>query len=559
MNWLLMCTFISCLFCLSALQASAVDGESVYEQTFNEGAQSWNITYKSENGETNELPTSCRAGAISHAGRAGSGSLLIENNGIEEQNIVIARYDLGLLQQNYEYVFTAWIKADKAAAATLQIAAFADGSPNDIQKDYLPIPEKGSFEWKAVSVSFKPRKPGLTHFRIAVALSGNGTLWVDDVKVLKGEAVSAFELPGIVKAQGRMDCIALSDGSAPVIQFPIPQSYSTQVPLTFRLGTTPTDALADSRIFEDLANNYIAEVKLRALKKSEVVTIDWSSLVLCAPSHFDNIPKTSPFPATWPKEAQEWLESSWCVQSSNAEFERIATDLTHGTNDVVEVIRRAVKKAGDISSQQISNPSGVRAPDLTALTALKYQGSCTSAANLLIALLRASGIPARSLACYPIWAGPHQTHSIIEAYIPDFGWYPIESTLLKHPWPLYKQVIVSRNPVAYEERAQKRPSGLGGVPYLQLNEIQNSDTSYIHRGSLPNNKNCDHVAEAWLNFPEQTTTQSEWADLLVAAKRSWARWLRSDPSLGLGKSLQSPLKEDQIEKTPAGLIEQLSK
>jgi hypothetical protein len=399
----------------------------------------------------------------------------------------------------------------------------------------------------------------LTHFKIAVALAGNGALWVDDVKVLKGEAVSAFELPGIMKAQGRMDCIAKSDGSAPVIQFPIPQSYSTQVPLTFRLCTKPADALAGSRIFEDRDNNYIAEVKLRAMKKSEVVTIDWSSLVLCAPSHFENIPKTSPLPAIWPKEAQEWLQSSWCVQSSNAEFKRIASDLTRGTDDVVEVIRRAVKKAGDIANQQIPNPSGVRAPDLTALTALKYQGSCTSAANLLIALLRASGIPARSLACYPIWAGPHQTHSIIEAYIPDFGWYPIESTLLKDPLPLYKQVIVSRNPVAYEDRAQDRPCGLGGVPYLQLNEIQNDDTSCIHRGSLPNGEYCDHVAESWINFPEKATAQNEWTDLLAEARRSWAKWVTSNPSSGSGKSLESPLKEDQLDKTPAGLIQQLSK
>jgi len=46
-----------------------------------------------------------------------------------------------------------------------------------------------------------------------------------------------------------------------------------------------------------------------------------------------------------------------------------------------------------------------------------------------------------------------QTHYIVEAFVPNFGWYPIESTGLTSPWPNHQQVNVSIVPIEYEKQA----------------------------------------------------------------------------------------------------------
>jgi hypothetical protein len=71
---------------------------------------------------------------------------------------------------------------------------------------------------------------------------------------------------------------------------------------------------------------------------------------------------------------------------------------------------------------------------------------------LTATLLRASGIPARIVASYPSWWGPLQTHYIVEAYMPEYGWYSIESTMCQSPWPNTHQVNFAIIPPQHEDR-----------------------------------------------------------------------------------------------------------
>jgi len=163
-----------------------------------------------------------------------------------------------------------------------------------------------------------------------------------------------------------------------------------------------------------------------------------------------------------------------------------------------------------------------RVKHLTATEALDHQGSCTSCGNLVAALLRSSDVPARVLAGYPSWSGPLQTHYIVEAWVPGFGWYPIESTMLRSPWANCHQVNVSIVPIEYESEklAGRRTSVAGGVPYLSLTE--QTGRPMIKVGNIPGAKHCDHVS---LLSSELKAGPEQWEELIAQSNSRWAKWL----------------------------------
>ena len=62
-----------------------------------------------------------------------------------------------------------------------------------------------------------------------------------------------------------------------------------------------------------------------------------------------------------------------------------------------------------------------------------------------------------------------QTNYIVEAYVPEYGWYPIESTMGRSPWPNFQQALVAIVPSRYEDQA--KAGARVGVPYLSLTEL----------------------------------------------------------------------------------------
>ena len=195
-----------------------------------------------------------------------------------------------------------------------------------------------------------------------------------------------------------------------------------------------------------------------------------------------------------------------------------------------------------------------RVDNLTALEALDKQGSCTSCANLVAALLRGTGIPARVLAGYPLWSGPLQTHYIVEAYVPDYGWLPVESTMCQSPWPNHQQVNVSIVPIEHEAKAKaKMRSGVaGGVPYLTLTELEDPSVTIYSEGTLM--KYCDHDCRMMRPIEAKP---DEWSAAMTWAKPRWAAWLKSNPTLKDGKLTYGPDAGDMKAKTIAELCGEL--
>src|SRR5262249_1648568 len=147
------------------------------------------------------------------------------------------------------------------------------------------------------------------------------------------------------------------------------------------------------------------------------IKVTWTSVVLVAPTDFSAVPKSAEFPGEWPEEARAWLRPSRSSQSADGRIVAIAKEVRGESTDVMEVIKRTLERAKRIYAEQSDYCT-----ELDAVQALEKRGSCTSCANLVAALLRAGGVPARILSGYPVWSGPLQTHYIVEAYVPGYGW-----------------------------------------------------------------------------------------------------------------------------------------
>ncbi len=313
---------------------------------------------------------------------------------------------------------------------------------------------------------------------------------------------------------------------SPKVMFPLPRDYRGQVPLSFKL-TVSNDALRSARTYATPTGDQVAELSLKPMKRNDRVEIEWKSDVLVRSTERFDLPTETPFPDSYPEAIQPWLKPSKFVDSEDAKI-AVAAQPMKG-RDVKETIEKTVVSLVGIITKQKG-----QARQMTASTALTTRGSCTSNANLLAALLRANGVPARILAGYPTWAnGPYQTHYIVEAFVSGYGWYPIDSTLFASGWPCSQMPIVSIVSVENENLGVERLNGGGGVPYLSLAE---SSEGLVVRGLL-SKEFADHRAtleSKEFELGSQSAVPASWLE----AQRRWADWLEQTRTgwtdLGLG-------------------------
>jgi hypothetical protein len=224
----------------------------------------------------------------------------------------------------------------------------------------------------------------------------------------------------VIQATYKACVRALKDGDEGIVTFPIPGPYRDQVPLTFDVDARPKSALLDYCIHKrDDELNWIAAVRVKPPPKGVIIT--WKSVVLIRGSTEASLPKTKQHA---PPELSQWLKATKCVQSDSPEIVAKASQLAPGADDVETLVRLIV---GFTSRNQ---GTGEKYNSLDAKTALERGGSCTSRANLAAALLRAQGVPARTVAHLPAWhRGPLFEHWLVEYWHPGVGWIWVEPTL----------------------------------------------------------------------------------------------------------------------------------
>lgn len=333
--------------------------------------------------------------------------------------------------------------------------------------------------------------------------------------------------PGLFRVRGEWEYQATRAHASLTVLVPLPLAYREQVPVQFELEVGPPAALTAARVYEDRPGNWVAELQLGPLAADERRRCSWIAWVLAGERSFADLPKKAPLPAQWPAEAQPWLRATRYAEAEDPAILAAVAEIRRDGGDVRQRISAVLETARAIYAGQEG-----RCAQLGAVEALRKEGSCTSAANLVAALLRASGVPARIVAGYATWYGPHQTHYIVEAYVPEYGWYPLESTRTTAGWQPYQQIQVAIVPPEYEDRGWPRFFAAGGVPYLSLTEVPGLEGGLSFRGLIEPGRSADHVAEP---VKPLKGSPGEWEKTLEAARAHWAAWLASAPKAEAGR------------------------
>lgn len=253
-----------------------------------------------------------------------------------------------------------------------------------------------------------------------------------------------------------------------VVTFPIPSVYKEQIPLTFEIKTEPVEALVGYKIHKRDDNlNYVCEATIKP--PLEGAKVFWQSLVLVCGSEPLKLPKSQ---ASAPPETKQWTRSTPCAQSEDPEIRAKAEELAAGKSDIESYVRSVIKFTAK------NKGKGEKFVALDAKSAMSCGGSCTSRANLGAALLRARGIPARTMSHLPAWyTGKMFEHWLTEYWHPGVGWIPLETTLGAFQAPCNTFVVLAISSTADEDKAAD-PVHLRvimpGAAYLSGNEISSN-------------------------------------------------------------------------------------
>jgi transglutaminase-like putative cysteine protease len=269
--------------------------------------------------------------------------------------------------------------------------------------------------------------------------------------------------PGVVRARAQAAVATRGKADVGVLTFPIPGTYRDQVPLTFDVKVEPPGALKSYRwVRRPDGRNWLCEVTVAP--KQDGAQVRWEALVLVDRGKNDPLPRAAQPEA--PEETAPWTRSTACVQSDDPAVRAKAEELAKGTAGVEPYARRVIEFTAHHQGK-----GGVPFDALDARKGLDCGGSCTSRANLAAALLRARGIPARTVAHLPTWSGPLYEHWLVEYWHPGAGWVWLESSLGQfRPLPCTLVVLGVANPED-EDRAfdplQTRQV-MPGAPYLSV-------------------------------------------------------------------------------------------
>ena len=286
---------------------------------------------------------------------------------------------------------------------------------------------------------------------------------------------------------------------------PLPRIYRGQTPVGFQLKVKPEAMVKERFVRETADGDAVLEIRLQPMKKDQRIEVEWRSQLMVDMEEDFRIPADAELPSPLPSEAAAWLRPSAFVQSDHPEIIAAAAPAKRDT------LAATVREAWILWYKIVGQQTGM-ATELSSVTALTTKGSCTSEANLLAAMLRALGVPARLLACYPTYAGrPYDTHYIVEAYCGEkAGWKPVDPSWVSTSGP-----FVAISSVEDENMGGRRIAAAAGVPYLSLTETSGA---LVARGMLSKNY-AEHAAK----FDQKKVLNS---DAWLPAQDRWRGWLK---------------------------------
>lgn len=458
---------------------------------------------------------------------------------------------INAIPTNQKLNFSCLLRGDKSGQK-LSVNAFAYNAANNLVANWTADSFVDNGAWKQFKATYVA-PPEATYLTVWVIDATAYPAYVSRASLQLGgyqKAAPAYvdTDPGatmILRARYQACVRPLPKRDTGVVTFPVPGTYRDQVPLTFDLHVEPPSALIDYRIIKrDDGLNWLCQVNIKSPGKG--VIIKWESLVLVSGRKEPTLPKVQP---SAPKEVAQWTHSTACVQSADPTILAKSEELAKGTDDVESYVRKVIA-----FTSKNKGKAGEKFDALDAKRALLCGGSCTSRANLAAALLRAHGIPARTVSHLPAWyTGPLFEHWLVEYWHPTVGWVWIEPTLNGFQPPANDLIVLAVSSPADEDKAFD-PVHLRcimpGAPYLSGFEISEQLTDGS-RSRFANSSNSA-VMEKQING-----TAAEMQTLLEATRKNFALVMnqsKTNQNNGHANAIQTAIQEGKAIDLAAAVL-----
>ncbi len=175
-----------------------------------------------------------------------------------------------------------------------------------------------------------------------------------------------------------------------------------------------------AKVVPDVQGNLIHTWRLRRFPERQQVLVTVTSLVARRERPAPEGQFPIPAPTDYPPEVRPFLSSTAMVASDHPEIRKQAEEILAQTRDAYQVARRLASIMKAKSYKQIKR----REPGLpTAVSVLRYGGSCCRSAVCAAAVLRASGIPTQLT-----YAPAGYVHGIVRFYLNGYGWVRMDAT-----------------------------------------------------------------------------------------------------------------------------------
>ncbi len=218
------------------------------------------------------------------------------------------------------------------------------------------------------------------------------------------------------------------------VYFHVPIPFREQAPVLLQVDCPQ---MADYRFVHEDPPNLLAAARL---VDADSAVLDWTAWVLVKQDPYAGFPTYVPFPAPGelPDSVRQWLDTTDCCQVSVPIVQSTADSLRDTTTNLMKFAQRVCDFCVDIPWTFPHEPYSFDAD-----YALKWGNSCTGHAHAAAALLRAGGVPARTLVNMPVaGSNRYDAHWIIDYYVPGHGWVRMETSLGINPRQPQQELII---------------------------------------------------------------------------------------------------------------------
>lgn len=402
------------------------------------------------------------------------------------------------------------VKLRRAEAGTVEINAFAyDASMKLLKPSSVTVPLQGGQWTEGRSVVVAP--PGTAKLSLWVINASASPLEVRSPEIaLGGYHVTDVSGGGLLRASAGMTV----RGRGGAVIFPIPGPTAETSPVSFVLRAVPPTALKGYVVRRREGENWVCEAQVTP-SAGGTASLRWESLLAVRDAPETPLPRKA---IEAPVAVRGYLAATPVVQADDPQIKAKARELRADGSDVEAFVRRTIAFT--------SRNEGTGKPflSLDAATALGCGGSCTSRANLAAALLRAGGVPARTVSHLPTFANgsPLYEHWLVEYWHPGVGWTRAETTLGEFR-PKASGFAALATASIEDERETGRPGQAGWIMpgAAWMSGIQGS-------GTLTPVDDMTNATANWCR-PERRLPVDE--ALLTSARLAWPRLAQGHPEL----------------------------